>query len=99
MNEPTGRKDDADKPRYSLLPAGPLAAVVATLEHGARKCAPGNWVKVPDARTRYFDAAQRHLWAWWGGERLDPDSGLPHLAHAGCCVLFLLHFDADGPAP
>lgn len=89
MSEP-GRKDDSAKPRWSLLPAGALAAVVGVLEFGARKYAPDNWRLVPDARRRYFDAAQRHLWAWWQGERLDPESGCHHLAHAACCVLFLL---------
>jgi hypothetical protein len=27
------------------------------------------------------------------GAKADPESGLPHLAHAVCCVLFLLWFD------
>lgn len=26
-------------------------------------------------------------------ERLDPESGLPHLAHAACCLLFALELD------
>lgn len=35
----------------------------------------------------------RHLTAWWGGEKSDPESGEHHLAHLGCCVIFLLWFD------
>jgi hypothetical protein len=42
------------------------------------------------SKPRYFDAAQRHLWAWWEGEARDPESGLPHLAHAVACLLFVL---------
>lgn len=86
-----GRKDDSKKPRFSLLPQ--LGPVVAVLEFGARRYGVGNWQHVPDARQRYFDAAQRHLWAWWDGQTLDPDSGLPHLAHACASLLFLLWFE------
>lgn len=80
----------------SLLPWRALGVVVDVLEHGARKYAPDAWWGVPDARRRYYDAAQRHLCAWWLGEADDADSGLPHLAHAACCVLFLLAFEV-GP--
>lgn len=89
-----GIKHDADKPRWSLLPAGTVRQIVQVLEFGAQKYAPENWQHVPGARTRYYDALQRHVEAWWRGERSDPETGLPHLAHAGCCVLFLLWIDA-----
>jgi hypothetical protein len=41
---------------------------------------------------RPFGACMRHLWAWWRKENLDPETGLPHLAHAACCILFLLAY-------
>jgi hypothetical protein len=44
---------------------------------------------VPDAERRYFDAMQRHVWAWRRGESLDPETGMHHLAHAACCLFFL----------
>lgn len=88
-----GRKDDDSKPPWHLLPWGPVSAVVAVLAFGARKYAPDNWQRVPQPRERYFSAAQRHLVRWRLGERADPESGLPHLAHAVCCLLFLLWFD------
>lgn len=94
-----GVKYDGAKPRFSLLPLGPLGDVVSVLEYGARKYAEDNWQKVSNPRTRYFDAAMRHLLAWRGGERLDPESGLPHLAHAACSLLFLGWFDARERAP
>jgi hypothetical protein len=40
-----------------------------------------------------MDAAMRHMRARYGGEILDSESGLPHLAHAACCCLFSLAFD------
>lgn len=55
-----------------------------------------NWKTLPDARRRYYDAAIRHLTAWWDGECNDPESNLPHLAHAACCIIFLLWLD-DNP--
>lgn len=39
-----------------------------------------------------YDALQRHLMAFWGGENLDSESGLPHLGHAAWHCLALLTF-------
>ena len=39
-----------------------------------------------------FDALCRHLLAFWAGEDIDPESGLPHMAHAGWHCLTLLAF-------
>ena len=55
-----------------------------------------NWQLVPDATRRYTDALMRHVEAWREGERLDPESKLPHLAHAICCALFLIWFEEKG---
>lgn len=68
-----------------------LAAGVLT--KGAEKYAPGNWMKVPEPRERYYSAAMRHITSWFEGERFDPEWGFPHLAHATCCLLFLAWFD------
>lgn len=88
-----GVKYDGAKTMWSLLPLKPVQSIVEVLQYGAAKYAPDNWKNVPEGRTRYYDAAMRHLTAWWGGEVLDPDSGCHHLAHAGCCILFLLWFE------
>jgi hypothetical protein len=37
----------------------------------------------------------RHLFAFARGVDKDPETGLSHLAHLGCNVLFLLHFVAN----
>lgn len=44
----------------------------------------------------YVDATRRHLNAWFEGEDLDPDSGLPHLAHVLACVAILVDAQAAG---
>lgn len=87
--EPTGRKDDAGKEQWSLLPWEALKGVVRVLTFGARKYAPDNWRKVPDARRRYTDAFFRHFVAWKLGEKTDPETGESHLSHALCCLLFI----------
>ena len=90
-----GRKDDSSKLRYSLLPVGTVNQVVQVLEFGSIKYSEGNWQKVPNAKTRYYDAALRHIDAWWQGEKVDSETGLPHLAHAICCLMFLMWFDSE----
>lgn len=90
-----GMKHDGGKPRLSLIPGVALLEIAEVLEYGARKYAEGNWKQVRPLR-RYLDAALRHLHAVADGEDLDPESGLPHLAHAGCSILFLLAFRALG---
>jgi len=87
------RKDDNGKPRWDLIPWGQVSQVVRVLTFGAAKYAPDGWQHVPEARERYFAATHRHLERWWAGERVDPESGLPHLAHAVCCLLFLMWHD------
>lgn len=89
----TGRKDDCNKARWDLLPWKQIKNVVDVLTFGARKYADNNWQKVEKPRERYFAAFQRHISDWWGGEKNDPESGLPHLAHAVCCLIFLMWFD------
>lgn len=88
-----GRKFDGDKLEYGLTPPLALKAMVDVLTFGAQKYERDNWKRVPDSKRRYFDALQRHLWAWKEGEQLDPESGKHHLAHAMCCLSFLYEHD------
>lgn len=90
-----GTKYDGGKPRFSLIPKGTLEPVINVLDFGAKKYSENNWMKVPNAPVRYFDAAHRHLDAYWKGEKADAESGEPHLAHAICCLLFLLAMDSE----
>lgn len=89
-----GRKDDAEKPRYDLIPFKALDQVVGVLTYGAQKYAPENWRKVEGWRWRYLAASLRHLTKWASGEKIDPESGHPHLAHALCCLFFLAELDS-----
>ena len=89
----TGRKYDGGKLEYGLLPPFALEETVKVLTFGAQKYERDNWQKVPDSKRRYFDALQRHVWAWKRGEQIDPESGIHHLAHAMCCLMFLYEHD------
>jgi len=84
-----GIKFDKDKLDYTLVPWESMEDVVKVLEHGAKKYARENWKLV--SPERYKKAAARHMVAWLGGEDADPESGLPHTAHAICCMLFYQH--------
>lgn len=96
VQENGGMKDDSGKLRYDLLPPGPIRQLVEILTFGARKYAPNNWQKVD--QQRYRDAMMRHYEAWREGEALDPDSGLHHLAHCMCNVMFMLWQETCQPA-
>ena len=89
-----GKKYDEGKPMMGLLPFKSLAEVSKVLTFGAKKYAAHNWKKVEPER--YLDAALRHLGDYLEGEDDDSESGLSHLAHAGCCVLFALWHHLEG---
>ena len=91
-----GLKHDSGKLRWSLLPWGAVQEVVKVVTFGASKYGPCNWTKLEQPEDRYFSALMRHLAAWKTGESLDPETGIYHLAHAGCNVLFLLWFEMRG---
>lgn len=91
-----GRKDDAGKADWFLMPWGALTEVQKVLDHGAKKYGAFNWVHVPRPHWRYLSALFRHVVAYICGQTNDPETGLHHLAHATCCCLFLIHFDQIG---
>lgn len=91
-----GIKHDADKApldRLGLVPKA-VAALARVLEYGAKKYPEAdNWKRVTPFRSRYVAAACRHVLALAAGEDTDPESGLPHAAHAMACLSFLV----EGP--
>lgn len=95
MSDQGGRKDDGAKDPWHLAPWDAFRAIVKVLRLGADKYGERNWEKGM-AWSRLFAALHRHLEAWWARERLDPETQLPHIWHAGCCVLFLIAFEIRG---
>lgn len=86
-----GAKFDDGKVPMDLWSADALEATAEVLALGAVKYEAYNWAKGISYR-RVFSALLRHLWAWWRGEDNDPEWGKHHLAHAMCCLMFLLHY-------
>ena len=85
-------KADAGKPRPTLVPVSLMRAVTAVREHGCSKYHdPENWRKVEPQR--YRDALYRHWMAYLEGEECDRDSGLPHLWHCTCNLMFLCELE------
>ena len=90
-----GKKFDDGKLPYDLLPSDAVEEIVKVLQFGATKYGERNWEKGMKWN-RPFAALMRHMWAWWRREEKDPETGLSHLAHAGCCILFLLSYTLRG---
>ena len=83
-----GTKFDTEKPRMDLLDADFLAGVASVLTFGANKYAAHNW-RGGINTSRLIAATYRHLGAINKGEDMDSESGLPHVYHASCCLMFL----------
>ena len=92
-----GIKYDDGKPDYSLISKDLMDHVSFVRAFGAKKYAKNNWRK-GFKYTRSVAAAMRHIVAFSHGEDLDPESGLPHIAHAICCLEHLLNDYLHNPS-
>jgi len=88
----TALKFDDGKLPLHLLSTEAMNQTAAVLQFGADKYAAHNWRK-GFVWSRPLAAAMRHITAFNAGEDKDPESGLSHLAHAACCIMFLLEFE------
>jgi hypothetical protein len=76
------------------MPFEAIEEINKVLEFGAKKYAAHNW-KLGDGfkYSRLLNSLLRHIFAYMRGEDTDPESGLSHLAHAGCNIVFLLYYN------
>ena len=86
----SGVKHDKGKTMMALLEPKFLQEVAEVLTFGAAKYGVDNWKKGLDDR-RVYSAILRHLNAWRSGEFFDEETGLSHLSHATCGIMFLHH--------
>lgn len=85
----SGTKFDQGKPRLDLIDSTFLEELGKVLGFGAQKYAAHNW-RNGLALSRLQGAAMRHMVRFNDGESVDPETGLSHLAHAACNVMFAL---------
>lgn len=90
-----GAKFDEGKLLLGLIPPEAIIALGEVLTYGAKKYGKRNWEKGFD-HSRTVDAALRHLYAYLGGEDIDPESKLHHLKHFLCNAAFLVTFVERG---
>ncbi len=98
QDKPSNPKDiiGSNKLPLHLWPQTATAYGCLALLDGMLKYGRSNWRAVGVNATIYYDALDRHITAWFEGEDIDPDSGLPHLAHALACLAILVDAQAAG---
>lgn len=73
-----------------------LEALGQVAGFGASKYKPFGFMKGGMKDADMYNAAMRHMQAYWRGEYIDPESGKPHLAHAAWHMLHLIALEERG---
>jgi hypothetical protein len=96
--KPTNPKDaiGASKLPLHLWPTTATAMGCIAMAEGALKYGRSNWRDAGIRASIYVDACKRHLDAWFEGETVAPDSGVPHLANALACLAIIVDAQAAG---
>lgn len=84
----SGARFNDGKVDYSLLPLATLEDEIKVWMAGAKKYSRHNWMKGM-SWSAVLASCMRHLAAWQAGEDNDPETGLPHIAHAMCNLRML----------
>ncbi len=82
-------KFDEGKPQLAYLPTFETEQIMKVFDYGANKYERNNWKK-PHDLNRMLSSLLRHVFSFMRGNIIDDESGHPHLAHAGCCILMLM---------
>lgn len=92
MNKKETNPKDAlgiKKVSMHVVPAAVLSELGVAMTEGARKYGSYNYRAAGIRGSVYYDAALRHLFQWWEGEDIDPDSGLNHISKALATLVVL----------
>ena len=89
-------KFDGDKAPLAWIPRECTEGIAKVLAFGAEKYDKDNWRKgIP--MSKCISASLRHINAYNDGEDLDPESGLPHIDHALCGLMFVQWYAIHRP--
>ncbi len=81
---------------WHLLPGQVMAELGLAMLEGAAKYGRHNYRSAGVRGSVYLDATIRHLFAWWSGEDIDPDSGLSHVTKAVTSLTVLRDAQVQG---
>jgi hypothetical protein len=89
---------DSGKPRMDQIPPRALMEIAKVFGYGARKYGEWNWAEYSNDWKwgQIIGSLLRHTFSWLMSEDIDHESGLHHLAHAGCNVMMLLELVLNG---
>lgn len=98
QRKPSNPKDNVGSTKlpFHLWPETATALGCLGLLDGEMKYGRSNYRAVGVRASVYYDACRRHLAAWFEGENVDGDSGVPHLGHALACLAILVEAEAAG---
>ncbi len=85
----------SDKSGVDQIPVDVLMEWGQVYTFGASKYGRDNW-KLGTDYHEFYASALRHLFAFWGGEDIDPESGLSHLVHALWNIAAIRHYQNKG---
>lgn len=77
------------KPPLHCVPSHVLFEVGMGMFEGGWKYREANYRVIGVRASIYFDAAMRHLIAWWEGEDIDPASQIHHISKVISCLMVL----------
>lgn len=90
-----GAKYDNGKEPFELIPSYPLRELAKLYGEGAKKYAVRNWER-GIRFGRLFGALMRHAWLWWGGEKIDPETGVSHMTASAWNCFALIELERTG---
>lgn len=96
VNPDTGGEKGQKLARFDLIPANVVTQLAEHYGKGALKYKDRNWERGYQWSLS-FAAAMRHLWAFWNGQDIDPETGTLHVVSAAWHCFALADFHRTHP--